>query len=149
MMAEYWRGYFGIESLALTDPQKTLLVAELEGLGPSEHPQPAYLNHWRYRLDNQAAIYEALFDFGQLTIAKTKTRLGAIFGISPVTIGHTVTETDFAGLATLVITFSRTGTDYIRMALFGGLGSSYEDSHAEVLGYLFANLDQWQTSPGP
>ena len=144
-----WRGYFGIENLSLTNPQKAVLVGELERLGPDHHPQPAYLCHYRYRLDNDAAIYEALFDFDNLTIAKTKQRLGAIFGISPVTIGHSVTETAFADFQTTIVTFSRAGTDYIRMALFGGSGCDYMCSHAEVLGYLFSNPDQWQTEPGP
>lgn len=142
-----WRGYFGIENLALTNAQRELLVIELERLGPPHHPQPAYLCHYRYRLDNDAAIYEALFDFDDLTIAKTKQRLGVIFGVSPVTIGHSILETDFAGLLTLVITFSRTGTDYIRMALFGGSGCCYFDSHAEVAGYLFANQAAWEGEP--
>ncbi len=142
-----WRGYFGIENLALTNPQKVLLLDELERLGPDRHPQPAYLNHWRYRLDNQAAIYEALFDFEQLTIARTKSRLGTIFGVSPATIGSDVTETSFAGFITKVITFSRAGTDYLRMAIFGNTTSSYDESHAEVLGYLVANLAEWETEP--
>ncbi len=138
-----WRGYFGIENLNLSGPQKALLVDELERLGPAEHPQPAYLNHWRYRADDEAAIYEALFDFEQLTIAKTKSRLGAIFNVSPATIGSDLVEISFAGFITKVITFSRSGTDYLRMAIFGNTTSSYDESHAEVLGYLFANLDEW------
>lgn len=148
-MANLWRGYFGIENLNLTNPQRALLVNDLERLGPDVHPQPAYLCHWRYRLDNDAAIYEALFDFDQLTIARTKARLGTIFGVSPATIASNLTNVSFAGLTTTVITFSRAGTDYLRMALFGGTGSDYNDSHEEVLGYLFANLDQWEPEPVP
>ncbi len=139
-----WRGYFGIENLNLTNPQKAILVDELERLGPSEHPQPAYLNHWRYRTDDQAAIYEAQFDFEQLTIAKTKSRLGVIFDVDPATIGSDLIETSFAGFITKVITFSRSGTDYLRMAIFGNTTSSYDESHAEVLGYLKDNLDEWE-----
>ena len=138
-----WRGYFGIENLALTNPQRALLVDELERLGPDNHPQPSHLCHWRYRPDGDAAIYEALFDFSQLTIAKTKARLGTIFNVEPDRIDHDVTEIVFAGLVTQIFTFSRGGTDYLRMAIFGGTGSNYDDSHAEVLGYLSANMDDW------
>lgn len=145
IVSELWRGYIGIEVLGLTGPQKKVLADELEALGPVNHFQPAYLCHWRTRLDNDAAIYEAQFHIGNLTIAKTKQRLGTIFGVDPATIDHAVTNTDFAGFITQVITFSRGGVDRLRFALFGGSGSDYNDSHSEVLGYLFANLDQWQT----
>ncbi len=143
-MSEFWHGYLGIEILGLSGPQKKALSDEIEALGPDQNPQPAHLCHWRTRPDNEAAIYEALFDFDQLSIAKTKSRLGVIFDVDPATIGSDVTETSFAGFETKVITFSRSGTDYIRMALFGNTGSGYVESYAEVVGYLVENRSEWE-----
>lgn len=142
-----WHGYIGVENLNLTVIQALKLTAEFERLGPSKNPQPAKLCHWRTRLDNQARIYEALFLPNNLTVAKTKRRLGIIFGVSPATIGASLISVDFAGFATQVITFSRSGTDYLRMAIFGGSGSSYAESQAEVKGYLVANSTEWEIEP--
>lgn len=145
-MTTYWRGYYGLENINLNAEQKAILVQELENLGPSDNPQPAYLNHWRTRLDNEARFYEALFNEDNLTIAKMKQWLGAIFGIDPDTIDHSTTQQDYAGYGTPVVTFSRAGTDYLRMALFGGKSASWEESRQEVLGYLAANLAQWEST---
>ena len=143
-MADF-RGYFGIENINLNAEQKATLVQELRELGPSTNPQPAYLCHWRTRLDNEAAIYESLFDENNLTIAKFKQRLGAIFNVDPATIDHTTAQRDYAGYGTPVVTFSRGDTDYLRMALFGGTGATWEESRREVLGYLYANISEWES----
>lgn len=63
-----WSGYFGIENIALTAPQKATLVAALRSLGPSDDPQPAELMHSRTRLDNDAVIFRARFQDGALTV---------------------------------------------------------------------------------
>ena len=138
-----WHGYFGIENLALNDTQRAELVAALRALGPSSHPSPACLNHWRTRLDNQAAIYEALFDEDALRVPAFKNRLGLIFGVDPDTIDHATTAPTFDSLPTPVVTFSRSGTDYLRVALFAGIGATWPQSGQECRAYLALYADQW------
>jgi len=139
-----WHGYFGIENLALNDAQRAELVAALRVLGPSSDPQPARLIHWRTRLDGNAAIFEALFDENLLSIDAMKDRLAAIFNISPAMIDHTLTIFHFGTGNTPVAVFSRNGTDYIRMALFGGVGADWMESGDECRAYLALFADQWE-----
>ena len=139
--------YFAIENLALNDTQRALLVDALRALGPAASRQPACLNHWRTRPDGQAAIFEALFDDDTITIAAFKNRLGAIFDVDPGTIDHALAFPVFNSLSTAVITFSRTGTDYLRAAFFGYDGATWptwDESRAECLAYLAANIGDWQ-----
>ena len=102
------------------------------------------LNHWRTRLDSDAAIFEALFDEDNLTVAWFKARLGAIFGVDPETIDHTTNQVQFVNRNTPIVVFARGGTNYLRMALFGGIGATWEQSRIEVLGYLAANQADWE-----
>jgi hypothetical protein len=139
-----WHGYFAIEDLNLNVSQRQTLVGELCGLGPGSDPQPARLCHWRTRLDNRAVIFEASFQEDNLTVAKFKNRLGTIFGVSPDTIDTVVSQTTFGSRPTPVVTFSRSGTDYIRMAAFGGVGASWSESGYEARAYLQANADAWE-----
>jgi hypothetical protein len=138
-----WHGYLGIENLNLNASQRQTLVEELKALGPSSDPQPERLCHWRIRLDGEAAIFEALFNEDNLTVARFKQRLGAIFGVDPAAINHTTITSHFAGGNTPVVTFSRAGTDYLRFALFGGAGVSWQQSGDECRGYLAAYLAEW------
>jgi hypothetical protein len=140
-----WRGYFGIENLGLTAGQRATLVAELRALGPSSATEnrPNHLNHWRTRLDNDAAIFEASFNVTNLSINKFKQRLGTIFGVDPATIDHAIQNFSFDGGTTPVVTFARTGTDRLRVALFGDIGATWEGSRLEAVGYLAANAAAW------
>ena len=139
--------YFGIENLALNNEQHDLLVQALRDLGPDNHPSPACLCHWRTRLDGQAAIFEALLSEDAISIDAFKQRLGTIFAISWVTIGHTITYPTFDHLSTATVTFSRTGTDYLRVAFFGYNGAdwpTWEQSGDEVRAYLALYRDLWE-----
>jgi len=145
-----WHGYFGIENLNLNDNQRAELVAALRALGPASHPQPACLCHWRTRLDGQAALFEALFNKDSISIDAFKQRLGAIFGISWVTIGHSVNMVTFDSLPTAIVTFSRSGTDYLRVAFFGYSGGedrpAWAESGDECRAYLALYASQWETA---
>lgn len=138
-----WHGYFGIENLNLNPSQRDTLVSALRALGPATDPQPARLCHWRTRLDGQAAIFEALFDEDVLTVATWKNRLATIFGVYPSTIDHATVTQHFAGGSTPVVTFSRGGTDYLRVALFGGVGAAWHESGDECRAYIAANSGDW------
>jgi hypothetical protein len=138
-----WHGYLAIENLNLNDAQRAELVAELQALGPSTHPSPACLNHWRTRPDGQAAIFEAQFITYLLTVDAFKSRLGVIFDVDPGTIDHATTAPIFDRRPTLIVTFSRTGTDYLRMALFGGPSANYRQSRAEARAFLALYAADW------
>lgn len=141
--------YFGIENLALNDTQRSQLVSALRALGPQSNPQPARLCHWRVRLDGQAAIFEALFDSDNITIPAFKGHLGAIFNVDPATIGHSVSAVTFDARDSAVVTFSRGGTDYLRVVFFGYAGGDWPtwmESGDEVRAYLAANRDAWESA---
>jgi hypothetical protein len=135
------RLYFGIENLALTNAQRNTLVAGLQQLGANGDSQPCNRNHWRIRLDNQAAIFEALFDDSQLTIAALKSRLATIFGIAANDISHATSTTGIGFLVTL----SYQSVARLRVLLFGGASATHAESHAAVLNYLATNAAAWNT----
>ncbi|MDD5220390.1 MAG: hypothetical protein PHV11_07480, partial [Candidatus Bipolaricaulis sp.] len=132
---------YGVEALALNAGQIATLATALQALGANDHPSPMHRNHWRIRLDGKAAIYHGDWGAEDWTITAMKARLGSIFGVDPASIGHALTTPSFSGggRSTTVVTFSRGGTDYLRMCEFGGMGASLIDGNAEVLAYLAAN----------
>jgi len=137
--------YIGIENLNLNVTQRTTLINGLKQLGDNLNPQPCHRNHWRIRLDNQAVIFEALFEDDTISIQAVKNWLANIFGVAVGTISHSVNNQSFAGGSTPVVTFTRTGTNYLRLAQFGGVGATWEQSRQEVLGYLALNRAAWET----
>ena len=136
--------YFAIEALALTPSQRATLITALRQLGPASDPQPARLNHWRTRLDNQAAIFEGAFQDTVLTIDAMKTRLGTIFSVDPAILTHAVFNRTFDTRPTPVVTFNHGGTDRLRMAVFGGPHATWAQSRNETIAYILANHDQWE-----
>ena len=142
-----WRGYFLIENLGLTAPQKQTLVDGLRSLGPGNHPNPSRINHWRTRLDNDAVIFEALFNSDHLTIQAFKNRLAAIFSVPAANITHSASTASYSvGNLSNVVIFRYNSLDELRMILFGTNTGTYIQSHAEVLGYLFLNLAAWEAA---
>jgi hypothetical protein len=142
--------YFGAINLALTATQRNQLVTALRALGRNNNdPQPAYRNHWRTRLDNEAVIFEAEFDENTISIQAFKDRLAAIFGVSAATITHATSLQTFASKQTAVVTFSRSSTAYLRVALFGYDGTtwpSWAESRIECGAYLASNAAAWETA---
>jgi hypothetical protein len=135
--------YFGIENLAMTTPQRQTLLTALQTIGVAPNdPQPARREHWRVRLDNEAAIFEALFDEAHLTVAAMRTRLATLFGIASTSITPR-TEQDAYGL---LATFAVGGTDRMRLIAFGYNGGwpAWETSRQAVLAYLKANSAAWE-----
>ena len=142
-----WHGYFGIENLGLNDAQRDTIVDELRRLGPASDPQPARLNHWRTRLDGQAAIFEALWDESLITIDTFVQRLANLFNINPDTIDTGTNLVTFAARQSAVVTFSRNGTDYLRVVFFGYAGGefpSWDESGDEARAHLALFADEWE-----
>jgi hypothetical protein len=139
--------YFGIENMNLTDEDRALLVAALDEIPPLSHSQPSHTNHRRVRLDADAAIYRGLWNEDHITIATFKDKLGAIFSVDPATIDHAVQTPTFDARESDVVTFSRTGKDYLRVVFFGYPGGADwptpEQSRIEVIAYLYANAEAW------
>lgn len=139
--------YFAIEDLALNAAQRQTLITALRALGPQSDPSPARLNHWRTRGDGRAAIFEAAFNEASLTVAAFKARLAGLFGVDVTTIAHAVNTVRLGGHDTAVLTLSRGGTDYLRMAFFaydGGMTwPTWAQSRESALAYLAANAADW------
>ena len=140
--------YFGIENLGLTSGQKLVLLTALDSLGQGDGNQPAELNHSRTRLDNEARIYEALFDEVAISIQAFKNRLGAIFGVDPSLILHSIQNVVFVNLTTAVVTFQYplVANERIRVNIFGYDGlvwPSWRESAIETRRYLFENAVAW------
>jgi len=142
-----WHGYMIFENLALSPANRQILTAELENIGTANSGQrPEHRNHWRTRLDNEAALFEALFDASNLTVAAFEQRLATIFGVDVATIDTTLQNVTYDTLVTPVATFARLGTDYIRAAVFGGPSSTWEQSRIEALAFLAANSAAWEAA---
>lgn len=138
-----WSGYFGIENIALTAPQKATLVAALQALGPSDDPQPAELMHSRTRLDSDAVIFRARFQDGALTVANLRQFLATTFSVPVAQVSAATTQQTFAARPSPIVTLSYQATPRLRVALFGGTTATTAESNSEVLAYLAANAAAW------
>ena len=141
-------GYFGIENLALTNPQRNTLVSELGLLGQEDTGLCHRRMRSRVRLDNQAIIFRAVFDENQLTPTALRNRLATIFGVAANTITPTTTTVNLAGIQTQVVMFNRLGTDYLRCVMFGkpnGGWPTIQQSGDAAWAYVIANLAQWES----
>ena len=134
--------YFGIENMNLTNPQRSTLVTALQALGTRNgSPQPAERNHWRIRPDNDAVIFEAMFDEDNLTIAAVKAFLAAAMSVSAATISHATQQPQYG----LTVTFTHSATDQLRMIAFGHDGGwpDWSASGDAARAYLAANAAAW------
>jgi uncharacterized membrane protein len=138
--------YIGIENIALTAPQKAALVAALQALGPSSDNSPAELMHWRVRLDNDAAIYRARFQDGDLTTLNLRQFIANVFSVAVVNVTAGTTSTTFLTLPSPIITLTYLAVARLRFVLFGGLAATTAQSNAEVVAYLKANAVAWGDS---
>ena len=144
-MVSNWHGYFAIEDLGLTSGQRATLWTAIQALGMSnDDPQPAKRIHWVFRLDNNAVIFEALFDAENLTIAKFKTRLAALFGVSVGDITANTIQQTYKTEATDIATFKYQDDNKVRFAAFAGVGSTWTQSKTEAKAFIDANLDAWE-----
>lgn len=138
-----WHGYLAVENLAMNDAQKDAFVDRLRGLGQDNAGEAQFRMQLRPRNDNQAAIFEAKFDDNQLTPAAIKQFLASIFGVSAASISHTLGVADFGSGTTQYVKFTRTSIDYLRVAAFGGVGSTWQQSNSEARAYLALHTNEW------
>lgn len=138
--------YFGIENLNLTAQQKNTLIAGLQELGQNNSgDKPNEKNHWRIRPDNNAVMFEALFDSEALTIAAIKARLATIFNVAVGTISHSTSQQSVG----LVVTFTHSAQQKLRMVCFGMSGGQWPEwsvSNQAARDYLIANSAAWESA---
>jgi hypothetical protein len=140
-----WHGYWAIEDLNLNNSQRQTLIEALLTLGANNnHPDPSRRNHRRVSLDNKKVIFEALWNIDNITEEKFKTRLAALFGVDPSTIDVELQGATFLSRTTPIATFSRGGTNYLRVPFFGGLAATWQQSNDEVRAYIAANISAWE-----
>ena len=133
--------YFYVENLNLTAPQQATLVAQLQALGQrNADNNPRMRNHWRTRLDGQAAIFEAWWDSSQLTAVAMRNRLASIFSVSQASITYATTQPVYGSL----VTYTYASVDRLRLGVFAGANASYKDSQAAALQYLADNAAGWE-----
>ena len=133
--------YFYVENLALTAPQQTNLVAQLQAFGQRNIDfNPRMRNHWRTRPDGQAVIFEAWWDDSQLTAVAMRNRLAAIFGVSNSSITYATTQTAYGP----VVTYTYASVARLRLGVFAGVSATYQDSQAAALHYLADNAATWE-----
>ena len=141
-----WHGYWALEDLNLSGPQRgTLRDAIVDFFQGNQEAtnQPAQILHYRLSLDGRKAIFEAKFNEDYLTVDRFKAFLANTFGVAAGQIGNANSSVTLAGRSTPLITFSRSGTNYIRVALFGGVGATWEQSRNAVLAYLDSARAEW------
>jgi hypothetical protein len=136
--------YVGLENVNLTDPQRGQMYAAVKALQVPNQNRPCFINHERLRLDNNAGIWEALFDESWLTIAAFRQYIANVFGVPVGDITNTTSSQSFGGGTTFIVTLRYQAQNRMRAALFGGANATYAQSHAEVLGYLALNKALWE-----
>lgn len=136
--------YIGLENINLTNAQRAQMYAAVKALQVPGQNRPLFLNHERLRTDQQAGIWEALFDDAWLTIDKFKEYIAGVFGILPTLIAHTTASQSFGGGTTFIVTLQYQTQNRMRAALFGGVNATEAQSHAEALGYLILNKALWE-----
>ena len=135
--------YLGIENLALTNGQRNTLVAQLQALGQRNGGLPNERNHWRTRPDDDAVLFEAMFDDTNLTALQMRTWLASIFSVNISLITSTLTTPTFSVRQSQVLTFTYQSVARLRSVAFGGVAATWEQSRVEVLAYLAANAAVW------
>lgn len=135
--------YFYIEDLNLTVAQRNELIRRLQLIGRRDNDDnPKNRNHWRIRLDNKAAIFEAWFDENHLTVTAIKNVLADIYSISASLISHSVVSTSYGP----AVTYSYNSVARVRFGVFNGVSASYKDSQASARAYLKENASAWNVS---
>jgi hypothetical protein len=140
-----WQGYFYIENLGLNQQQKQTLVDTLKAWGlHNDAPNPRDRNHWRARLDNEAVIFEAIFEADHLTVYYLRTRLAVIFGVHENLISFTTSQNKYGELAV----FSYNNVDRLRLGVFAGRSAGYEESQLAAQQFLADFAGAWEQSEG-
>lgn len=138
-----WHGYFVVERQNIGAGNWVALRALFEEMGTLDSTFPAFNNHRRDRLDDNAVIYESLFDTSEVSILKFKQLLSDEFGVPIEDIDHETTAVDYAGFGTTVWEFLYGAIERFRVERFGS-GGTWSQSGDECRAYLAANRAEWE-----
>ena len=136
--------YFVAERLATSSANWTQLQGIFEDMGTSGSKFPAWNNHKRARLDGDAVIYESQFEPGEVSGLKFRQLLADEFGVDIGDIDQVITQEDYAGIGTVVWTYSYNAVERFIVRRFGGGPATWEQSRLECLGYLKVNQAAWE-----
>ncbi len=135
-----WRGYFYIEALSMTEQQKQTLVNALKAWGlRNQSDYPNERNHWRIRPDNNAVIFEAVFESNLLTVAALRTRLAALFGVNENLIIPTASSNQYGE----IVVFKYNNINRLRVGVFGGRSAGYSASWAAAYQFVIDFTSVW------
>ena len=138
--------YIAIEDLGLNPSQRQRVFDAVQTFYQAHQvatDQPHERWHGRFNVDRTQAIFEALFDDAQLSVATFKQLLAAEFDRDPGEIASRRQDTTLAAEPSPFWTFSYNGTDYFRVGVFGGLGASREQSRQEAQQYIQNQPSDW------
>ena len=131
--------YFLLENLTLSGDDWDALAGLIKQRGANDDPQPCNRNHWRYRLDNQAVIFEALFNESAVNANAIKGLLTAVTQIPANRIDYTTDAN--------ITTFTIDDVESLGQIVFGGDGAEWNDSRLDCLAYLSAYRTAWEPEP--
>jgi hypothetical protein len=130
-----WHGYIALEKMSMISADWATLLSYAQAQGQTHKKQLSILTHWRM-IDSNTVLVEADWGDGEIGVSHCDDWLGALLGIDVGSIGHANSSVTYDTLATPVTVFSYSGTDYIRLRILGGIGSTWEQSRTEALAYL-------------
>lgn len=139
-----WHGYFVVERGTIGGGNWDTLRVLFEAMGTHDATLPAYNNHRRTRLDEDAVIYESRFDTSEVSIAAFKQLLADEFGVDVNDIEHTIDSASYAGGSTTIWSFLYNAIERFSVGRFGAGGSTWQQSGDECRGYLAANRAEWE-----
>jgi hypothetical protein len=141
-----WHGYFLVERLNIGANNWNALKALFESMGTTVNPYPAFINHWRTRLDGDAVIYESRFGRDEVSMPTFKQLLADEFGVDVDDIQTTTNYTSYSGdEMTTIWIFTYNALDRFAVHRFAGAGTWHQSRH-EAHAYLAANLEEWQAT---
>lgn len=115
----------------------------------NDSDNPAERIHWVYNntTPRTAGIFEALFSDEQLSISYFRQLLADEFGLMPGQIDVSTAQETYSIHATVRVTLSFNGDDYLQFAIFGLTGayqSTRQESATEARTYILANAGEWR-----
>lgn len=144
-----WLGYFALEDINLNVEQRNLLrnvVLDFYIDNQISSNQPNEILHWRVSLDKSKIILEAKFNSDFLTVDRFKSFIANLFRVNENNIEHSINTVQYDEENVIVMTLSYNSINRLRVGLFGGINSSWNQSHKAVLGYLDSNRQEWDES---
>lgn len=144
-MADTWHGYIVIERNTLGDGNWDALVAVFDNMGNLTGSFPQYCTQKRASLDGNAVIYESAFNPSEVSVDEFKQFLADEFSVDVADIEDTQSVVSYGDYDTAVWVFAYpiSGDDRFTVRRFGR-GETWGISRNECIGYLSANIEDWE-----